>query len=229
MSKHQNLAITLLSVMSVAWLMLLCVQVGWGKQKWMPRASVVAAVMAYTSYVAAALYAGAEFPGFLREHLFDGLVPAAAVGLLVNNFPAESPETALPWIRRPVMVLVAYLAGGALIFGLIAAAAVFSSGTGNFSGPVVLCASFGGLLFSGAFLGGAVPADVYRKSVYKKSRWSMVRWWFGKRPKPATTSKSGGPKDAPAPAATDAAESGADPRVPGDNLRASPDASQKDR
>ena len=58
------------------------------------QAPVVAAVMAYIVYVTAAFWAGAEFPQFLREHLFDGLAPAAAVGFLVNRVPMDSPRTA---------------------------------------------------------------------------------------------------------------------------------------
>jgi hypothetical protein len=86
---------------------------------------VIAAVTAYVFYAAAALIADAKMPEFLREHLFDGLAPAAVVGLLVSSIPREHPRAALPWIRRPVMILVVLFAGGALIFGLIAAAAVF--------------------------------------------------------------------------------------------------------
>jgi hypothetical protein len=224
-SKHieQNLAVTLLTIAVMAWFAVLSLTTV-RKQKRMPAPPVIAAALAYSAYVAAALDAGAEFPGFLREHLFDGLAPAAAVGLLVNNFPAESPENALPWIRRPVMVLVAFLAGGALSFGLIAAAAVFSSGTDNFGPPVALCAATGGFVFSAAFLAGAQPVALARKSW-----WFKVRWWFGKRPKRAAVSESRNPAEAAVPAPADAAKSDTAPRVPGDDLRPSPDASRESR
>ena len=39
----------------------------------------------------AALLAGAKMLEFLREHLFDGLAPAAMVGLLVSSVPRERP------------------------------------------------------------------------------------------------------------------------------------------
>jgi hypothetical protein len=99
--------------------------------------AVVAAIMAYSIYVAAAILAGAAFPMFLREHLFDGLAPAALVGFLVNSFPRDSPRTAFPWIRLPIMIAILFGIGGGLIFGLIAAAAVFTSGSKEFAKPVI--------------------------------------------------------------------------------------------
>ncbi len=54
--------------------------------------------MAYSMYVAAAVVAGAAFPEFLREHLFDGLAPAALVGYLVSKLPFTKPREAFPRI-----------------------------------------------------------------------------------------------------------------------------------
>lgn len=149
---------------------------------------VLAAVTGYVFYVAAALIADAKMPEFLREHLFDGLAPAAVVGLLVNSIPREHPRAALPWIRRPVMILVVLFAGGALIFGLIAAAAVFTSGSGGFAQPVRICALLGGILFAAAYW-AAVGEDVD-----VSDRWrGRVEWWFRKRPKGAAPPEPGGP------------------------------------
>ena len=54
--------------------------------------------------------AGAEFPAFMRDHLFDGLAPAALAGLLVGAFPRENPDDALPWIGWPVLILALFAA-----------------------------------------------------------------------------------------------------------------------
>jgi hypothetical protein len=109
-------------------------------------APAVATVMGYLCYVAAALLAGAEFPEFMREHLFDGLAPAVAVGFVVNSFGPKSLDKALTWIEWPVMIAILYCAGGALIFGAIAWAAVFQSGSHDFGTPILDCALWGGLV-----------------------------------------------------------------------------------
>ena len=213
----QTLALGLVGGVFVAWFILISITAG--RQKRMTGVPAVTAVMAYTCYVAAALLADAEFPAFLREHLFDGLAPAAAVGLLVNRFPTESPGKALPRIRRPVMVLIVFSAGGALIFGLIAAAAVFSSGTGNFALPVKLCAGFGAFLFFVAYFGvgtAYVAIDLPSKP--------KVEWWFAKRPRHAATPEPGAHGDTAVPAPADAAEGGTALHAPGNNLPASPEA-----
>ena len=98
--------------------------------------SVFASMVAYGFYVAAALWAGAEFPKFLQDHLFDGLAPAALVGVLVSLLLRDDPRTILPWIRWPWMILVLFLISGALISGLIAAAAIFSSATNNYGSGI---------------------------------------------------------------------------------------------
>lgn len=90
------------------------------------------------------MLANAEFPEFLREHLFDGLAPAAVVGLLVNTLPRDNVRTALPKIFYPVMIPILFYAEGSLIFGAIAAAAVFTSGKSDFKTPVIVCALIGG-------------------------------------------------------------------------------------
>lgn len=141
--------------------------------------AVIAAIMAYVFYVSAALLADAEFPNFLRKHLFDGLVPAAVVGLLVNSLPRDSVRKALPWIPLPAMILALFYVEGALIFGLIAAAAVFSSENNNFELPVIVCALIGGVLFPVEYLVSAAgqPLD--------GGTWTRFKWWFKKRPKDA--------------------------------------------
>jgi len=136
--------------------------------------TVVAAVMAYGIYVAAALQADAEFPRFLRDHLFDGLAPAALVGLLVSRFPRDNPRTAFPGIRLPFLIDVLFAVSGAMIFGLIGAAAVFASGSSDFW-PVALCAAFGGIIF---------PYG-YGQLIYFEGDiegwWPRLKWWFKKR------------------------------------------------
>jgi hypothetical protein len=145
------------------------------KSKPMIGVPIAAAVIAYTCYMAAALLGGAEFPEFLREHLFDGLAPGAAIGLIINYFPAENPEEALLWIRRPVIVIVAYGVGGALMFGLIAAAAVFTSGSDDFALPIWYCAFIGANMFSSAYF---VAADRLGTVWEPKN----LKWYFEKRP-----------------------------------------------
>jgi len=156
---------------------------------------VIAAVTAYVFYVAAALIAGAKMPGFLREHLFDGLAPAAVVGLLVSGIPREHPRAALPWIRRPVMIVVVLFAGGALICGLIAAAAVFASGSDGFAQPVRICALAGGILFASAYW-AAVGEDVDVSDRW----WGRVNWWFTKRPRRVAAPEPANPLERDPPA-----------------------------
>jgi hypothetical protein len=110
--------------------------------------TVTAAAMAYGFYVAAALVGGAAFPRFLRDHLFDGLVPAAVVGVLVDRFIRSDPPTSTRRFRS----LLSFFSGGAAIFGAIAAAAVFSSGTDAYLVPLVVTSVFGGTLFVSAYV-----------------------------------------------------------------------------
>jgi hypothetical protein len=116
------------------------------------------------------------------------------------------------------MIPVVLGAGGALVFGLIAAAAVFSSGSDDFLGkPVGWSALAGGSVFLySVFAVATLP---------KRPR--VVRWLFEKRPKRLAMSESGGPEDAAARTAADAAEGGTASRVPGDDLPASADTSQR--
>jgi hypothetical protein len=62
---------------------------------WESLEAVIAAMVAYGIYVGAALLANAEFPRFLRDHLFDGLAPAALVAFLIRRFPHPK-DGALP-------------------------------------------------------------------------------------------------------------------------------------
>ena len=191
-SAEQVLANELLAVLGGAWGALVVV---WAVRKTRRpvEAPVVAAAMAYGFYVAAALFAGAKFPEFLREHLFDGLAPAAVVGLLVGSYRWDNPLAAFPWIRRPVLILFVVFVGSALIFGLIAAAAVFASGSNDFTGPVWTCAWRGGLIFTiGYFLvaGRAVAGWPAR-----------VQWWLSERPTTAATPHPNSPRPQPPPPA----------------------------
>ena len=153
--------------------------------------SIVAGAMAYGYYVGAALLAGAEFPKFLRDHLFDGLAPAALVGILIDLYPRTNPAEAYPKIRRPVIILLIYFVTGAVVFGLIGAAAVFSSGENDYTRTVQYAAWFGGLIFPAAYIANVTtpdytsPHDTFRG----KTRWDRTKWWFTKRTKPGTTSE----------------------------------------
>lgn len=140
--------------------------------------AVLAAIMAYGFYAAAALMEEAELPRFFRDHLFDGLAPAAVVGFLVSLFPRDRPGEALQRIRRPVWILVLFAAGGALIFGLIASAAGFEAGSSTF--PLLdaagLCAALGAFIFAYSYY-----LNVSEAGVYNGWRASFM-WWFKKRP-----------------------------------------------
>jgi hypothetical protein len=156
------------------------------RRRRMVEAPVLAGVLAYVFYVGAALIAQAKFPEFLREHLFDGLAPAAVVGLLINSFFTGGFPIRWTRIRRPAVILVAFFAFGALIFGLIAAAAVFASGTGYYFGqPIVWPAWLGGVLFAMTFF----------LAVAENFGYPSVKWWFTKRPESAVIPKPGGSDD----------------------------------
>jgi hypothetical protein len=98
---------------------------------------VAAAATAYGYYIASALMVGAQFPGFLRDHLFDGFAPAALVGFLIYRIHGAQ-------VRLSKIALL-YLQS-ATVFGLIAAAAIFTSGKDNFV-PVLYAALIGGFMF----------------------------------------------------------------------------------
>jgi hypothetical protein len=107
----------------------------------------IAAALAYGYYVAAALMAGAQFPEFLRDHLFDGFGPAALVGFLIYRFnPGVRGAAAGSELPRRPTFLSAFIAGAA-VMGLIAAAAVFSSGLDDYFWPVFGAAWLGGSTF----------------------------------------------------------------------------------
>jgi hypothetical protein len=142
---------------------------------------LAAAVMAYSFYAVSALIADAPLPEFFREHLFDGFAPAALVALLVYAFPRMSPSRALPRIRLPLMILVLFFWAGALVFGLIAAAAVFSSGSNNYWLPLALCAGGGALLFPYAYvvlMSFDPEVDLWRRTNHRRK----IIWFFTKRP-----------------------------------------------
>jgi MFS family permease len=107
--------------------------------------------MAYGFYVAAALIADAKVPQFFRGHLFDGFAPAAAVGLLIDRFPGRYVNQ-FQARKRPFVTSLLYFLAGAVVFGGIAAAAVFSSNTSEFPYTVLWCGLFGGLTFPIAYI-----------------------------------------------------------------------------
>jgi hypothetical protein len=98
---------------------------------------VVAGTVAYGYYIAAALMVGVQIPNFLRDHLFDGFGPAALVIFLmyrIRNSRAGSSTVARLYLQS------------AVVFGLIAAAAIFTSGKHNYV-PVLYAALIGGWAF----------------------------------------------------------------------------------
>jgi hypothetical protein len=146
--------------------------------------SALAAALAYSYYVAAALLAKAAFPQFLRDHLFDGLALAALVGFAVSRFPRDNPSIAFAVVRRPASLMVLLFIVGALIFGLIAATAVFGAGSDDFFGggtasPVGTCAIWGGCLFPWAYFTMVSSVDLDYKRLTLTER---TIWWFSKRP-----------------------------------------------
>jgi hypothetical protein len=147
-----------------------------------PFETVLASVLAYGCYVSAALEINARFPQFLRDHLFDGLALAGLAGFLVHRFPRGDPYRVLmPIIRRPILILFVFFLIGGLVFGLIAAAVVFTSGSDDFAGPVWRCAVVGGLI--PAFAYGLVILDYsYWVPRTDASEVGPVKWWFRKRP-----------------------------------------------
>ena len=153
---------------------------------------VVSGAMAYGVYVAADLLAGSPFPQFLREHLFDGLAPAALVGILVDAYPSEDPVHAFASIRRPVVVLLMISASGAAVFGLIAAAAVFGAGGENYGQPVGTVAAFGGYIFFLIYLVSVNAARGPSKTI--EDYWPHKAWWLKKR-----LQEAAGSGDSPAP------------------------------
>jgi hypothetical protein len=98
---------------------------------------VVAGTVAYGYYIAAAAMVGVQIPSFLRDHLFDGFGPAVLVGFLMYRIRDAQ--------ARLSTVAFLYLQSAA-VFGLIAAAAVFTSGKDNYV-PVLYAALIGGWAF----------------------------------------------------------------------------------
>jgi|ERR1700691_2155258 peptidoglycan/LPS O-acetylase OafA/YrhL len=116
---------------------------------------VAAGAIAYGFYIAAAMAAGAQFPEFLRDHLFDGFAPAVLVGYLIYRVPNTR--------ARFSTIAFLYLLSAA-IFALIAAAAVFSSGEDDFLPAVLAAALIGGLtlivpVLTGATISGPPETD----------------------------------------------------------------------
>jgi hypothetical protein len=98
---------------------------------------VAAATVAYGYYIAAAMMVGAQFPSFFRDHLFDGFAPAVLVGFLIyriRNAQAGVSNAAVLYLQS------------AVVFGLIAAAAIFTSGKDNFL-LALYAALIGGFIF----------------------------------------------------------------------------------
>lgn len=106
--------------------------------------AVLAGGMAYAYYVAAALVAGAEFPKFLQEHLFDGLAPAALIAGLIDLYDRRDPAHAYRKLPVPGTILLMLFAVSAVFFALIGAAAVLGSETNNYLPAVLVTAAYGG-------------------------------------------------------------------------------------
>jgi hypothetical protein len=140
--------------------------------------SIVAGATAYGYYVGAVWMAGADVPHFLRDHLFDGLAPAALVGILIDFYPRADPVVAFPRIRYPFAIPIMFYIAGVVIFGLIAMGAVFSSGENDYVSVVPLTAGYGGALFPVAYVtqvGGPVTSR-------GETPWARAMWWFRARP-----------------------------------------------
>jgi hypothetical protein len=141
-------------------------------------APALSAAMAYGMYIAAALAADARFPEFLRNHLFDGLAPAAVVGLLIDRIPVDNTIVPFPRIRLPIVIVVLFYAAGFVVFGAIAAAAVFSAGSSHFTTPVIYSGTVGGTLF---------PAMYFVAATATGPRWmgyrGTVKWLFTRQAK----------------------------------------------
>jgi peptidoglycan/LPS O-acetylase OafA/YrhL len=133
---------------------------------------VTAGAIAYSFYIAAAMMAGVQLQAFLRDHLFDGFAPAALVGFLIYRVPNTRAKFST---IAPLYLL------SAAVFGLIAAAAVFSAGKDDFLPPVLSAAVIGGVTLTiPVFTVSEVPAqdDQQRAAVeraYLKGKLDRVR------------------------------------------------------
>jgi hypothetical protein len=159
---------------------------------------VVSGAVAYGAYVAADFLGGSPFPQFLREHLFDGLAPAALVGILVDAFPNEDPVRAFPRIRRPIAVLLMITASGAAVFGLIAAAAVFGAAGENYGKSIGTVAGYGGYMFFLLYVTSVSAARGHSKTI--DDYWPHKAWWFKKRSQDETGLKIAGKEGSSDPA-----------------------------
>ena len=99
---------------------------------------LLAAAEAYATYLSAAMIGGAKFPEFLQNHLFDGLAPAAVVGVLIYFLTADQLTKPFDKVSRPYIVPLRFGLAASAVFGLIAAAAVFSSGASDYVKPALL-------------------------------------------------------------------------------------------
>ncbi len=143
--------------------------------------SAVYGAMAYGCYLAAALLTGVRISGFLRNHLFDGLALAFLVGFLTERIPFEDAADAFRrWIRLPAFVCFWFYVGGAVVFGAIGAAAVFSSGSSDFTTPVSVTAVIGASLFLTLYAETAID-DVKRRD--RIGNVGAAKWFFTRRAK----------------------------------------------
>jgi hypothetical protein len=108
----------------------------------------LAAVTAYLVYVSAALFANAPITKFLRNHLVDGFAAAAALVILIDRILNEPSDLRG---KRPVIGLLAFFLGAAVLCAAIGAAAVFSSGKNDFAFPVGFVAGIGALDLTGFY------------------------------------------------------------------------------
>lgn len=154
---------------------------------------VLAAAVAYATYVSAAMIAGAKFPQFLRDHLFDGLAPAALVGALIYVLTTKDMEKAFDRVTRPYIVPLRFCLVGSTVFGFIAGAAVFSSGASDYAKPVLWAIGIGALPFSSIYIGAGIASRQDFDGHSRAKRFlSAVRWWFKPRARPLQARNKGG-------------------------------------
>ena len=152
--------------------------------------SAIYGTMAYGCYVAAALLTGVKISGFLRNHLFDGLGPAFLVGFLTDRIPFEdAAEAYRRWIRLPALICFWFYAAGAVVFGAIGAAAVFSSGSSDYTTPVFVTAAIGASTFLSLYVQTAADA-VNRRD--RTGNAGVAKWFFTRRAKLRQEASGGG-------------------------------------
>jgi hypothetical protein len=68
--------------------------------------SLTAGVITYGAYLTAVVFTGEDWVSFLRNHLYDGVAPAALVALLVSRYPSARKIVTDPAPAWPVGYLI---------------------------------------------------------------------------------------------------------------------------